>query len=104
MIDYRLMIMVVHLQSFHGDTNQLELKDYMKNYLLRYEFINKTVINYLVDLTGEKALYHTLHSGLFIFIAPANTYGISSTAAIRLREGGAAVGESAAAFRQCGAI
>lgn len=72
-IDYGLMIMVVHLQSFHGDTNQFELKDYMKNYLLRYKFINKAVINYLVDLIGEKALYHTSHSSLFIFTLHANT-------------------------------
>lgn len=58
-IDYGSMIMVVHLKSFHGDTNQLQLKDNMKNHFLRYEFVNKTVINHMVDLIGEKVLYHT---------------------------------------------
>lgn len=38
----------------------------MKNHLLRYEFVNKTVTNYMVDLIGVKVLI-ALNSVLFIF-------------------------------------
>lgn len=72
----------------------------MKNHLLRYEFVNKTVINYMVDLIGEKVLI-TLNSVLFIFTQNVYTERILSIALLKwFKEREASVHSSIEAFRQ----